>query len=356
MTKKLSRRDFLNLSEAVAGATILAACGTSSETAPTPGPNYRPQPIGSLVDAPPHINTPDISEFYPWCRLRTNDPLQNCKCGQTYPPTTTPPPTANPTVLSTPIMVSPHLYRVAGRVPGDNLVECCDVYLVLTPDPVLIECGSPIGWNQLMDSLDTLDISPADIKWVIGTHGHYDHIENMALFQQQYPQVKFALHAADAQFVVNDDRVFSCAATLYQGRPTGRKKVDRLLLDGYKIPVRNNIFEIIHTPGHTPGCIVIRTEIDGKAVAFCGDSVGGLYSSLNRSNVIDFENSFCRLLDYQFDLLIMGNGDARLERVQYQPILQNGLELAKDMREQKQADETYQLLCQWWNGGDCAPR
>jgi glyoxylase-like metal-dependent hydrolase (beta-lactamase superfamily II) len=204
-----------------------------------------------------------------------------------------------------------------------------------------------------------LGVDPGDIRWVIGTHGHYDHIENIARFQNQYPQVKFALHAADAQFVINDDRVFSCAATLYEGRPTAPKKVDRLLLDGDQIQVGNNTFQIIHTPGHTPGSIVIvtiiRTQSGPKVVAFCGDAIGGLYSSLNRSNIIDFENSFCRLTDYNFDLLIMGNGNAQYGPGQcgYGSILACGLQYAKNIREQKQADESYQLVCQWW--GYCAP-
>jgi hydroxyacylglutathione hydrolase len=253
------------------------------------------------------------------------------------------------------------LYWVAGGLPINppeivvqpgnvhlGLIEVCDVYLVLTPEPVLIECGSPLGWNQLMGSLQSLNIPPDNISWVIGTHGHYDHIENIAHFQQDYPQVQFALHAADAQFVVNDDRVFSCAKTLYQNHASAPKKVDRLLLDGDTIVVGNITFEIIHTPGHTPGSIVIRTVIDGTKIGFCGDAIGGLYSSLNRSNAIDFENSFRRLLDYRFDLLIMGNGGARLTPQQYQPILQQGLDAATSMRQQKQADESYQLVYKWW--------
>jgi hydroxyacylglutathione hydrolase len=327
MTKKLSRRHFLYLGGAVAGATILPSCAK-----PTPSPAPTSAPVTQPTTAPLATGIPSTME-----------------------------PTAAPPVTFTPIQVSPHLYRVAGGLPSNPaeivvqpgdlhlaLIEVCDVYLVLTPDPVLIECGSPLGWDQLMGSLKSLNIQPGNIRWVIGTHGHYDHIENIALFQQQYPQVKFALHAADAQFVVDDDRVFSCAETLYQGHASAPKKVDRLLLDGDQIQVGENTFQIIHTPGHTPGSIVIMTQIDGKVVAFCGDAIGGLYSSINRSNVIDFENSFRRLMHYEFDLLIMGNGDARFGPAQYGPILKMGLENAEEKREQQRGDESYELLCKWW--------
>jgi hydroxyacylglutathione hydrolase len=266
-------------------------------------------------------------------------------------------------MMFAPIRVSPHLYRVAGGLPIDppeivvqpgnvhlGLIEVCDVYLVLTPYPVLIECGSPLGWGQLMGSLYSLHISPHDIRWVIGTHGHYDHIENIIFLQQHYPKVKFALHAADAQFVVNDDREFSCAATLYQGHTSAPKKVDRLLLDGDTIKVGGKIFQIIHTPGHTPGSIVIRAVIDGKRIGFCGDAIGGLYSFLNRSNAIDFCYSFSRLLQMkdEFDILIMGNGDARFGPEQYISILRRGLKAAQKKRTMQREDESYQLLCKWW--------
>ncbi len=100
----------------------------------------------------------------------------------------------------------PGLYRVAGCGGDESAVYC-----VLTPEPVLIDCGSRIGWDQLVGNLKLLGLAPGDIRWVIATHGHWDHMDAMALFQKDFPSVRFAIHAGDAKFVINDDRVFSCA-------------------------------------------------------------------------------------------------------------------------------------------------
>jgi glyoxylase-like metal-dependent hydrolase (beta-lactamase superfamily II) len=103
----------------------------------------------------------------------------------------------------------PGIYCVAGHggVVGS-------VYLVKTAEPVLIDCGSRVGWDQLAGNLKLLGMSPGDIRWVVATHGHWDHMDAMTVFQKEYPNVKFAIHAGDAQFVLSDDRVFSCAEPL----------------------------------------------------------------------------------------------------------------------------------------------
>ena len=51
----------------------------------------------------------------------------------------------------------PGLYKVAGD--GGRGWEC-NVYLALTPEPVLIDCGSRVGWNQLMGNLKLAGVQP----------------------------------------------------------------------------------------------------------------------------------------------------------------------------------------------------
>jgi glyoxylase-like metal-dependent hydrolase (beta-lactamase superfamily II) len=340
MTKKLSRRDFVKLGEAVTGATVLASCRAQATSSVNPKP---PHPFIPITP-PPICLHPTIGPT-----PTTDNSLMTPTEPVVWPDNT----------------VSNHLYRVAGEINTPIPCECCDVYIVKTSDtwetPVLIECGSSPGWQQLINNLTLppIGIDPGNIAWIFGSHGHYDHMENMALFQQNYPQVKFALHAADAQFVINNDCIFSCAATLYKGAPTWPIKVDRLLLDGDQIQVGNNTFEITHTPGHTPGSIVIKTTIEGHLVGFCGDSVTGCFSSYNRSNALDWQKSIQRLLDIAnstnpFELLIWPNNDWRLQKDRttnappYMYILKNMLAATTKKWESQIAEEDYVELWQWW--------
>ncbi|MBI5091370.1 MAG: MBL fold metallo-hydrolase [Candidatus Hydrogenedentes bacterium] len=234
----------------------------------------------------------------------------------------------------------PGLYKLAG-----NRGTVSDVYVVLTPKPVLIDCGSRNDWDTININLKRFGLKLGDVKWVIATHGHWDHVDNMARIQREFPKVKFAIHAGDAQFVINNDRVFSCAEPLYKGVPSDPIKVDRVLLDGDTIKVGRNTFRFVHTPGHTPGSITIETEIAGKKVGFCGDSVTGYYSLTNRSCAIDWENSMKRLLKEDLDQLYIGHREKPFSgKDEIHAYLQKSLDAASYKRQQLIRDEEYQNL------------
>lgn len=250
-----------------------------------------------------------------------------------------PPPPA-PASTKEEIEELPGLYKVAGR-GGD----VGNVYCVLTPEPVLIDCGSRNGWDQLVGNLKLLGLSPGDIKWVIATHGHWDHMDAMTLFQKDYPDVKFALHAGDTQFVTDDDRVFSCAEPLYTGVESGPVKVDRILLDGDTVNVGDMAFHIIHTPGHTPGSICISTEMAGKKIIFCGDSIAGYYSLMNRSNTLDWQKSLTNLQALDIDWLYTGHGKKPVtSREEIQSMLAESMEAVTFKRNKQAEDEPYRGL------------
>jgi glyoxylase-like metal-dependent hydrolase (beta-lactamase superfamily II) len=234
----------------------------------------------------------------------------------------------------------PGLYKVAGR-GGD----VGNVYCVLTPEPVLIDCGSRVGWDQLAGNLKLLGFSPGDVRWIIATHGHWDHMDAMAIFQRDFPSVKFAVHAGDAQFVINDDRVFSCAEPLYGGVESAPVKVDRILLDNDTVNVGNTVFRVLHTPGHTPGSIVVVAEIAGKKIAFCGDSIAGYYSLLNRSSTIDWQIGLKKLLVSDLDWLYTGHGHDPVDsKDEIRSMIEDQLEAVTSKRKKQEGDEAYRSL------------
>jgi len=61
------------------------------------------------------------------------------------------------------------------------------------------------------------------------------------------------IHEDDAEELLNPDMEF-------YGLPTGDdlEHVDRMLKDGDKVKIGETELHIIHTPGHTPGCMCIK--------------------------------------------------------------------------------------------------
>lgn len=104
-----------------------------------------------------------------------------------------------------------------------------------------------------------------NLKFIINTHGHGDHI-----FGNGYFGVPVYVHSLDKDFLTDPSKNLSGFFGLFMKA----SKADRLLEDGEKISMGNLEMEIIHTPGHTPGGISIK--IDG--VVFTGDTLfaGGI--------------------------------------------------------------------------------
>jgi glyoxylase-like metal-dependent hydrolase (beta-lactamase superfamily II) len=111
-----------------------------------------------------------------------------------------------------------------------------------------------------------------DIKYVVLTHGHIDHVGALGLIKEA-TGAEAAIHAEDLP--VLEDRTLSTMLGI-AWRPL--PQIDRLLADGDVVTVGGLSFSVIHTPGHTPGGICLL----GEGVLFTGDTL--LNMSVGRSD------------------------------------------------------------------------
>ncbi|MBR4879031.1 MAG: MBL fold metallo-hydrolase [Clostridia bacterium] len=105
----------------------------------------------------------------------------------------------------------------------------------------------------------------ADVKYIVFTHSHYDHI--MAAHEVwKATGAKIAVHKDDAYLLKKEE------VTKF-GKFTTAKYVevtpDVLLEDGDKIQVGNLTFDVLNTPGHSNGSICLVCE----DVIFAGDTL-----------------------------------------------------------------------------------
>jgi len=109
-----------------------------------------------------------------------------------------------------------------------------------------------------------IDDSGLDIKVIILTHGHSDHIAALRDVQDK-TNAEVAIHTADADFLEGRGSYSSQFGISYRTP----HPPDRLLREGDKIDVGNISFTVIHTPGHTPGSICLLTDFG----IFTGDTI-----------------------------------------------------------------------------------
>jgi glyoxylase-like metal-dependent hydrolase (beta-lactamase superfamily II) len=139
----------------------------------------------------------------------------------------------------------------------------------------------------------------------IASHTHFDHIGCHYEFEDR------AVHSAEADLLAHPTRENTLATPyvtddIFTGLPpepyissiysVQKAPASRLLEDGDVIDLGNRIFEVIHTPGHSPGGIALWEEKTG--ILFSGDIHydGLLIEDVYHSNQNDYIWSMERLL------------------------------------------------------------
>jgi hydroxyacylglutathione hydrolase len=195
-----------------------------------------------------------------------------------------------------------NLYVVA----GDRLTHPWDAsaYLIGGDEPTLIDCGSSAGYPALKRSLQALGYAPRDIRRVIATHSHWDHLSGMALLREESDAALW-MHPAERDQVETGDAERTVAFLYGQAFPS--VTVDRLLDDGEILRIDGYCFQVLHTPGHSPGSISLWTEINGLKLLIAGDTLWGHYHPRIGSDLDAWCASLDRILELDFDAMSFGH-------------------------------------------------
>jgi len=156
-------------------------------------------------------------------------------------------------------------------------------FIVAGEKAAVIDAGNPSG---IIEKMGGLNIPTA---YLINTHCHYDHVLGLGLLKQRLGGL-VAIHELDADalaFGINERILHKDF-----GAKSPQISVDVRLRDGEVIDLGGMCLDVIHTPGHTPGCICLY-EPETKSL-FSGDTVfegsvgrtdfpGGSWDDLKRS-------------------------------------------------------------------------
>jgi hydroxyacylglutathione hydrolase len=124
---------------------------------------------------------------------------------------------------------------------------------------VIIDAGVSAG--EVMEVIEEEGIS---IKYIILTHGHIDHICCADEIKSE-TVAKVLIHEDDVR-VLKDSFLNGSAIFGYSDISI---RADRALKDGDILDIGSQKLEIIHTPGHTEGCICMKAD----GCIFTGDTL-----------------------------------------------------------------------------------
>jgi hydroxyacylglutathione hydrolase len=155
-------------------------------------------------------------------------------------------------------------------------------------EAVLLDPGGPEA-PRIVHELKNRNI---EIIAILVTHGHFDHLSWATEVQKETEGAKVYLHK-DEKHTYED---FHRVASRY-GYILDLREPDRWIHDGQKLKLAGITFEVMHTPGHSPGSVTYLLK-DQKE-AFTGDtlfkqSIGR--TDLQYSNPKDMEVSLKLLM------------------------------------------------------------
>lgn len=137
-----------------------------------------------------------------------------------------------------------YIYMRYTRLAVGALQTNC--YIVYDGDGscVVIDPGA-----QAADILGAIETGTC-VRAVLLTHVHFDHIGAAREICEKTDAPLF-VHEGDEQALSDPRRNL---AALFMPGECLQLAADRLLQDGEKVTAGNMVFDVLHTPGHTPGC------------------------------------------------------------------------------------------------------
>lgn len=142
-------------------------------------------------------------------------------------------------------------FRIVGNVYYVGTYDLA-VYLITTPQGhMLINTGVNDSGPVIKANIEKLGFKYADIKLLLATHGHWDHVAAMAQIKRE-TGARMLVHDADTDLVESgggvDFRFPDGRGPVYE--PV---KVDQRLHEGDKVAFGGTELTVHHHPGHTKG-------------------------------------------------------------------------------------------------------
>ena len=142
-----------------------------------------------------------------------------------------------------------------------------------TKEAAIIDIGG--DFKKIKNALDE---GGYNLKFILNTHGHFDHILGELEVQKEFPDIPIYIHKDDMPHLLNiKDELKMWGFNNNTETLTPSKfidEADRLQIGNYKIT-------ILHTPGHSKGSL--SYYVDGKL--FSGDAL--FYNSIGRTDFFD---------------------------------------------------------------------
>jgi len=203
----------------------------------------------------------------------------------------------------------------------DDMIPDSHVYLLGDPaggDMTLVDAGLVGKGAYKIESVKRMGVRLEDIRRIILTHTHLDHIGCLHELMEQLPQAELWVHEEEAgPLEQGDERTVygmemlrtMCQAQFDLKPGLFKFKVDRKLKGGETLDLGGAAWEVIHIPGHSPGGIALYDSY--RKILIPGDVIYADYAigrfDLHGASGAQLLDSLMRLAELDVEILLPGH-------------------------------------------------
>ncbi len=196
-------------------------------------------------------------------------------------------------------------------LPNIEMVEGvgneCNIYVI--DGEVIVDTGTGTPFSDIKPEIEKYI---KNARMIVNTHCHFDHVGGNKKFRD-WLHVQIAVHEKDKAAIETGAgtmaEAFGCAYRTMT--------VDKTLRDGSAIKTKNFSFEVVHTPGHTPGSICLYDK--KKKILISGDTL--FEDNIGRTDLggsrEQMKKSLGRLAELDIEYLLPGHGSIKIGGIHF---------------------------------------
>jgi metallo-beta-lactamase class B len=195
-------------------------------------------------------------------------------------------------------------YRVVGNIYYVGSQDLSS-FLITSPEGhVLIDSGVAQNAPLILDNIRSLGFQPGDVKLLLTTQAHYDHVAAFAALKAA-TGARVAASAADARLLEDGGKSDYLFGPDYNFPPV---TVDQIVKDGETLAVGGTSLTAHLTPGHTRGAMTYTMDVKDargrsrKAVFLASTSVNPGTALVNNTTYPGIADDYRRTFEIEKSL------------------------------------------------------
>jgi metallo-beta-lactamase class B len=165
-----------------------------------------------------------------------------------------------------PFRIFGNLYYVGARFGTSHLIDT-------GAGLILLDTGMPQTLHLIVQGMWELGFDPRNIKYILHSHGHYDHIGGTKALA--------ALSGAKTFIGSGDENYVNGKINLTLAEELGYSyneafETDEIIYDGDVIRLGNTVIKCLATPGHSPGCMSFFFDVSNGEKTYRAGMHGGV--------------------------------------------------------------------------------